>query len=344
MKVSNSSYSTHIRPSFVLNKTYNCNMYKFSMLSRDTVSFQAKSKNLVKDLYQITSDTKCFSSFIKEAIQNPRKSQETTKILLNQAGSTNNFLKWYFAKGGYKEKYVDYITQTVKEAKNPEELLKISPNWGFWVFEKQFGKDFFIGKTPKAIGTKKDYRNLVTNLLQNEDTGFKVEILPNGLSGKRAFLVDTGENKYVLKTQEDFALYSKELDSALKKDKWLQDTFMNAMIDFYLNLNNCVNAAKIHCFDAKTSSVLYDYLSGTNQSITDINKQLPDLKKLGIIYNDIFSDNFREKDGVLKIIDSGESSFIDLLKPTVPNFQIELPNWSGNNILSTLGALLYLNY
>ena len=68
-------------------------MYKFSMLSRDTVSFQAKSKNLVKDLYQITSDTKCFSSFIKEAIQNPRKSQETTKILLNQAGSTNNFLK-----------------------------------------------------------------------------------------------------------------------------------------------------------------------------------------------------------------------------------------------------------
>ena len=359
MKVSNSSYSTHIRPSFVLNKTYNCNMYKFSMLSRDTVSFQAKSKNLVKDLYQITSDTKCFSSFIKEAIQNPRKSQETTKILLNQAGSTNNFLKWYFAKGGYKEKYVDYITQTVKEAKNPEELLKISPNWGFWVFEKQFGKDFFIGKTPKAIGTKKDYRNLVTNLLQNEDTGFKVEILPNGLSGKRAFLVDTGENKYVLKTQEDFALYSKELDSALKKDKWLQDTFMkrfkenenmksdssyiNAMIDFYLNLNNCVNAAKIHCFDAKTSSVLYDYLSGTNQSITDINKQLPDLKKLGIIYNDIFSDNFREKDGVLKIIDSGESSFIDLLKPTVPNFQIELPNWSGNNILSTLGALLYLN-
>ena len=50
MKVSNSSYSTHIRPSFVLNKTYNCNMYKFSMLSRDTVSFQAKSKNLVKKI------------------------------------------------------------------------------------------------------------------------------------------------------------------------------------------------------------------------------------------------------------------------------------------------------
>ena len=46
------------------------------------------------------------------------------------------------------------------------------------------------------------------------------------------------------------------------------------MIDFYLNLNNCVNATKIHCFDAKTSSVLYDYLSGTNQSITDINKHI----------------------------------------------------------------------
>lgn len=73
------------------------------MLSRDTVSFQAKSKNLVKDLYQITSDTKCFSSFIKEAIQNPRKSQETTKILLNQAGSTNNFLNGILQKADTKK-------------------------------------------------------------------------------------------------------------------------------------------------------------------------------------------------------------------------------------------------
>lgn len=59
----------------------------------------------------------------------------------------------------------------------------------------------------------------------------------------------------------------------------------------------------------------------------------------------IFSLTILEKKTVFsKLIDSGESSFIDLLKPTVPNFQIELPNWSGNNILSTLGALLYLNY
>ena len=157
-------------------------MYKFSMLSRDTVSFQAKSKNLVKDLYQITSDTKCFSSFIKEAIQNPRKSQETTKILLNQAGSTNNFLKWYFAKGGYKEKYVDYITQTVKEAKNPEELLKISPNWGFWVFEKQFGKDFFIGLQFKSRGPKGYvHRQHILGLADGHD-----ENIVHGIQGEQA--------------------------------------------------------------------------------------------------------------------------------------------------------------
>ena len=120
--------------------------------------------------------------------------------------------------------------------------------------------------------------------------------------------------------------------------------YMLAAVLSVLLLTAACSKEETKTADAKTSSVLYDYLSGTNQSITDINKQLPDLKKLGIIYNDIFSDNFREKDGVLKIIDSGESSFIDLLKPTVPNFQIELPNWSGNNILSTLGALLYLNY
>lgn len=361
MKISNLNMIT----SFVQNRTNNNhNKYKLPTLLTDTVSFQSKSKNFVPNLHKITSDSKCFSTFISEIIENPRKSQETVKNLLYQADSFENFLNWYFANGGYKEKYIDYINKIVKKAKKPEELLKISPNWGVWVFENKFGKNFFIGNTPEDIGTKNDYRKLVANLLKNEDSGFNVKEFTNGLSGKRTFLVDTEKNKYVIKAQQDFALYSKELDSALKKDIWLQDTFIkiykenenmksdssyiNAMIDFYLNLNNCPNATKIHCFDAKTSSVLYDFIGSnqpkTKQSTEYNNKQLSDFKNLGIIYNDISSDNFREKDGVLKVIDSGESNFIDLLKPTVPNLQIELPNWSGNNILSTLGALLYLNY
>ena len=50
---------------------------------------------------------------------------------------------------------------------------------------------------------------------------------------------------------------------------------------------------------------------------------------LGIYYNDASPNNFVERDGKLIVIDIGESSFIDPLRPGVPNLHFELPNWSG---------------
>ena len=332
------------------------------ILQKNRISFQAKVPTFTQELYKITNDDKKFSEFAEQVIKNPRKSAETVSKLLKLAGSIKNFLNWYLGENGYKDKYIKFIDNLVNNAQKPEELLKISPNWGIWTLENKFGKDFFIGNIPDDIGSYKTYEKLVKKLLKNEDTGFRVHEFTNGLSGKRTFMLDTGKNKYVLKAQQDFSLYSEKLKSALEQDSWLQDTFiniykqnenmksdssyLNAMLDFYLNLNNCPNGTKIYCFDAKTSSVLYDFIEGSKCSkklgIKNINQYLPDLKKLGIIYNDIHADNFREQDGILKIIDSGESNFIDLLKPTVPYLQIELPNWSGNNILSILGGLQYL--
>jgi hypothetical protein len=67
------------------------------------------------------------------------------------------------------------------------------------------------------------------------------------------------------------------------------------MIDRYLNLNNCENSIKMHFYDSKTSSVLYEYAEGEKYNkdlnILNVNKVLPDLNNLGIIYNDISSDN-----------------------------------------------------
>ncbi len=330
----------------------------------DTISFQARTLNAVPELSRITSDNKVFERFVKQVINNPRKSGETVNNLLKQAGSTPNFINWYLQKGGYKEKYSEFINNYLNKAKKPEDLLKISPNWGIWTFENKFGNDFFIGNVPKDIGNKQSYRKLVEKLLKNSDTGLKVKEFTNGLSGKRTFSLETDQHKYILKTQQDFSLYSKELKKALEKDKWLYDSFIkihkenenmksdssyiNAMIDFYLNLNNCPNAAKIHCFDAKTSSVLYDYVDGKELTgrldIREVNKKLPDLKALGIVYNDINAANLKEQNGIIKIIDSGESSFNDVLKPAVPGLQIELPNWSGNSILSLISGINYINF
>ncbi len=356
MKILNSNFcyksnlgSSHITRPFFQSK----------ILNADTVSFSSKAKAQNPKLEEITSDSQVCNEFITNVIQNPRNSQTTAKKLIDQAGSPQKFLNWYLKKGGYREKYSEYIKQAVESAKTPEELLKISPNWGFWVFENKFGSDFFIGEVPSNIGTKEDYQELTAKLLKGEETGYKVKEFSGGMSGKRAFLVDTGDHKYVLKTQQDYLMYSDKLRQAVEEDSWLKDTFiknykenehmksdssyMNAMIDFYMNLNECPNALKIHCFDAKTSSVLYDFAQGESYSgdidIRTVNNIMPDLKKLGVIYNDVSPNNLKEQNGELKIIDSGESSFVDILKPTVSGYQIEMPNWSGNNIITLLGSM-----
>ncbi len=361
MQILNSIYIQHPKYAGINRKS--CPQ-KIHALKADTVSFHGRAKSFAPDLFKITSGNKSFKEFVEQVISNPRNSEEKVKNLLTKAGSTENFLNWYFAENGYKAKYSEYINKLLKKAKKPEDLIRISPNWGVWALENKFGKNFFIGSTPADIGSKRDYRNLVTKLLQNKDTGYSVKEFCGGLSGKRTFLVDTGKQKYILKAQQDYSLYSKELKAALEKDKWLKDTFirtykenenmksdssyMNAMIDFYLNLHNSPNAAKIHCFDSKTSSVLYDFIEGSECKekidINSVNKLLPDLRKLGIFYNDAHAGNLRDQNGVLKIIDSGEAGFNDILRPPVPCLQIEMPNWSGNSILSVLGAIKYLNH
>lgn len=357
MIISGINFNNKVLTASYGSKKFNSNL---APLTHDTVSFSSKKKEAMTD---ITKDAESFSTFINGIIANPRNSQTTAKKLISQAGSVENFLDSYLGKDGYKTRYSKFIEDSVAKAKSPEDLLKISPNWGYWVFENKFGPDFFIGNTPSDIGTNEDYKNLVKSLLQGKETKFKTQELSGGMSGKRAFLIDTGTHKYVLKTQQDYLLYSDKLRQAVEEDSWLQDTFlktykeneqmksdssyMNAMIDFYLNLNNCPNGLKIHCFDAETSSVLYDCAKGEkytdNLDIRSVNRLMPDLSRIGIIYNDISPDNLRVENGVIKIIDSGESSFADILKPTVPGYQIEMPNWSGNNIISLLGSINMLS-
>jgi len=315
----------------------------------------SETRNLLE---HIISDKELSKSFITEITAEPRKSAGITKTLVNKLGGKSNFSDWYYSKKGYKQAYQTYTENKVEKAKAPEELLKISPNWSYWAFSDKFGKDFTFGELPKDFQGVENYRELVKQLLNN-NANIENQELKGGASGKRSFSLKVGNKKYVLKAQNDFLVYSEGLRNAVKQDPWLEDTFLNnykeneamksdscflnAMIDGYLNLNNCDNAIKMHFFDAKTGSVLYEYAEGEKYkgdlNILNVNGVLPDLNKLGIVYNDVSTDNLKVKDDKIKIIDSGESTFIDVLKPTVPNYQFELPNWSGNGITSVIAGL-----
>ncbi len=305
------------------------------------------------DLYAITSDTAKSEAFIAEITSDARKSREITAILLKKAGGKEAFQKWYFAPNGYKEAYSNYVENLVANAEKPEDLLKISPNWYPWVLKETFGKDYTFGQLPESFDDLSEYRATVKTLLGNE-SNLNAKEFGGGVSGKRAFLLDIKGKKYVLKVQGDYLVYSQALREALEKDDWLEDSFfknykdneslksdscfLNAMIDSYLNLNNSHNAVNMHFYDPQTASVLYEYAGDEKYEgdidILSVNKVLPDLNALGIIYNDASVGNLRVKNNEIIIIDSGESNFIDILKPTVPGFQFELPNFSGNSLVS----------
>lgn len=329
---------------------------KTNTLKQDTVCFSQNFANI----NSITADEESFNEFIDPILKNPRfSSQKAKKLILNSGGQTY-FAKKYFQKDGYKDKYKAKIEKLVDEAQTPEELLKISPNWFPWVFRNKFGQDYHFGNLPKDFNSIEEYRNLTTRLLKGEHFE-NIKELNGGESGKRVFLIKQNNKKYILKIQNDYTIYSDELKKAIEKDNWLQDSFIqnykdneamksdssyiNAMLDFYLNLNNCENASKIHFYDSKTSSVLYEYTQGEpleeNLDILETPKILEDLEALGIQYNDVNKGNFKIKNGVIKIIDIGESNFNDILRPTISGYQFELPNWSGNSLNSF--NLCYLN-
>lgn len=320
-------------------------------------SLLAKVKNL-NDLYSETSNPEKARAFIEELIQEPRRAKLITRLLVSKAGGQESFTNWYFAPDGYKAAYSKYVADFVEKAKKPDELLKLSPNWNYWALANRFGQDFTFGEVPSHFHNLDSYRNTVRGLLSGQHFD-GVKELEGGQSGKRTFLIDKGDKKYVLKVHNDYLVYSKALQRASEEDSWLNDSFfksykeneamrsdscyLNAMIDGYLNANDCSHAPKLHFFDAKTSSVLYEYTEGEKYegdlNILNVNSVLPDLNQLGIIYNDVSPDNLRRKSGKLRIIDSGESTFIDVLKPTVQGYQFELPNWSGNTVSSLIAGL-----
>ncbi|NLF82444.1 MAG: hypothetical protein GX568_00475 [Candidatus Gastranaerophilales bacterium] len=310
-----------------------------------------------RQLFEITSDREKSREFIENIIANPRKSREIVKDLTTKIGGKQEFMNWYFAPNGYEKAYQGYINEKYETAKNPDELIKLSPNWSYWTLTGKFGDDFTIGELPKEFGDKENYRKLVKGLLSGKENA---KTLGGGLSGKRAFMLEKEGKKYVLKSQHDYLVYSSGLREALKINPWLEDDFfkkykeneamksdscfLNAMLDRYLNLNNCENSPKMHFFDAKTGSALYEMVEGENLNIDNlniinVNKQLKDMNSLGIVYNDVNNGNLKNVGGQTKVIDMGESSFMDVLRPACPGKQFELPNLSGHSLTSCLAGL-----
>lgn len=311
---------------------------------RDT---KLSKKNFKELMFKITGEEEVAEKFISEVTSDPRKSKEHTKLLKKKIGGAEELLDWMIQPKGYQEAYYKHSHKIVKDAKKPDDLIGISPNWNIWVMKDKFGKDFSFGELPKEIENADKYREMFNASLKQPHIGAQhegiifEEYICGGLSGKAVRKIKIGEKNYILKFQNPSFTEDLADNIEMKSDS----TFLNAQLERYLGLHDYKQGPKLKFYDYKTHSALYEMSEGTRpdkngiKDIVKINKQLGDLNSLGVYYNDLNQGNFLEKNGVLTFIDSGESSYVDFFKPGVTALHFTLPNLNGRGVTDSAAAI-----
>ncbi len=313
-------------------------------------SLNSEPKKVKEFLFGVTADKKVAGEFISEITADPRQSARNLKILEEKIGGEKNLLDWLEAPNGYNEAYDKYVHSLFKNNDiEVENLLKISPNWHLYILTNLKNKEkLTIGELPKDFAHIDNFSHFAKWLnfqefidnkpscLEYSGQYFEATRLNQGTSGKIPYKIkflgeQSSGQEYVLKVQQ-----SRGCNSPFAKESLLyrgDSTFINAQIDYYLGLHNCENIPKMYYFDLDSCSALYEFQTGnkfkTTTNVRDANTMLKDLNSLGIYYNDVGAANILEKDGVLKIIDIGESTFIDPLRPGSKGYNFEMPNWCG---------------
>jgi len=186
----------------------------------------------------VTSNDDLSFKFIKEITQDPRQSRKVLKTLISKLGE-ENYLDWYLGEKGYMHAYDKYTQRFFNKAGSIEELLKFSPNWGFWKLEEKalalknpdfsklssekreekigkiFSEDreinFTIGKLPEGFSNRAAFVELTKQLkaiggidkerkINADGYSFYVQSLKGGdFNDKHVFSVKTGSKKYIIK-------------------------------------------------------------------------------------------------------------------------------------------------
>lgn len=339
---------------YTIKKFEETTLYKsFQKSGQDFMDFlsQNHTPETIKEfLFSITADEKISKKFINEVTKNPRDSFKNVQILTKQIGGEKNLIDWLHAPKGYNESYSRHIAEIFE---NPEttlnDIVEISPNWHIFKLMDKTNNNITLGNLPKEFEELGDFKHFtqwlfnmqnIPEMLEFGGKYMKVTPLNAGLSYKRPFKIEfcTPEGKiiskpYVMKTEYIPQSSFDHINQAYHSDS----NFLDAQIDYYLQKNKCENGIGFHYYDYSVNTSIYDFVEGEkytgSTNIIDVNKAMKDLNRLGIFYNDSRSSgNLIVQNGILKIIDNGESYFHDVLKPPCEHFHMELPNWCGNRI------------
>ncbi|MBQ3641661.1 hypothetical protein II906_07045 [bacterium] len=233
--------------------------------------------------------------------------------------------------------------------------------------------NFEFGKLPEAFVDKLTFSQLISeikalpfnpqNVIISCYYGKKYNVtqLPGGdLSAKNIYkITDSKSGKsFILKIDrfypEDIVKENSEnpYDSRIiKEGKHTRgdSVYLNACIDYYLQLNGCHKTADLLYYNFSQNAAIYEYIedNANSQNKSSLspqiktNKEFSELNDFGIFLNDVGqTTNYKkDKDGKLRIIDIGHAEYIDLLKPGARLLTIELNNLCGFSIKNALAAL-----
>ena len=277
-----------------------------------------------------------------------------TKIYVDKVidNALDNIAKGYNVEDN--KRIVRLFSNLIKEnSENIDELLKVSPNWHLFAFQRRWPDRIKFGELPeefKFVEDLKNFANWLAYLPLERGRAKKfeysmqymmIEPLSFGASSKIPLKIqminwdDVPTSKpYVVKVQSRHFRHGENNNAKIAEAYRSDSVFLDAQIDRYLNLNNCKNANKLYFYDFDSEMAIYGLEDGfapdlKHGGIRYVNKKLKDMNELGIYYNDATPSNFIEKDGKLIVIDIGESSFIDPLRPGIPHLHFDLPNWAG---------------
>lgn len=188
-------------------------------------------------------------------------------------------------------------------------------------------------------------------IIRNNKHRYQVRYLCNPFSPKIVFQIKSDTKQtYILKmSAHQYGLIDcdskrKEIENqAIRADS----PYSNALMEFYLKLNNCPHAPDILYYTDKYEAVLYKEQKGkpfTPKTKPDFvitnNKYLKDANRLGIYVNDVSPLNFIwDKSHKLKIIDIGHATFANPLTQGIPGLTFTFGNLCGQDYLIHFGVL-----
>jgi len=273
-------------------------------------------------LNTVTANPDSSKKFIAEITSDPKESKSIIRTLCRKLGSEKNYLNWFYGSGGYYDAYKPYLQDYFEKANSVEDLLKFSPNWGFWRLEEKYWMQnnpyqsknltpeereiavnkarhenkvipFTIGKLPEEFGDRENFAKLVKKL--DYGTNGTVSVYPKEFKVSQ---FSGGDKNY----KNIFLVTAGNKDFIVKADRFTAENIIKQQTDSYYDYRTC-KENKLLRGDSIFLDACMDFYLNANNSKNAPKIHFYDFDTNSSIYECVKGRPYKEGDGFINIVD-----------------------------------------